>query len=128
MLPVLTEAIRRDLPWDGDFLSRLAAGRPVVPGLAEAIAEGVHTHGDPGPALMAASDLSSDGLAVVVDALLAWAAEQPTDTTPAGKGLVREARVGVDDAALRSLVERVATPAREAALEALEPVVLSAEP
>ena len=127
-IDALADAVAGDLPWDGDFLSRLATGRPAIPGLAEAIAAGIATHGDPSPALIAAHDLDSAELGIVVDALLAWAAGQPIVPSPAGPGLVRESREGVDHAGLSALVDRVPSPARRTALDAVEPLVRSTDP
>jgi len=126
-LDALADAVAADLPWDADFLSRLASGRPPIPGLSAAIVAGIDRHDDPGPALAAAADLDREELEPVGDALLAWASAQPVATTPAGKGLVKESRDGVDHRALRLLVERAPSPERLTTLEAIEPVVRGRE-
>jgi len=122
-LAQLEAAVIRELPWDAGFVARLAAGRPRLPGLGAAMAQQIEAHGDPEPALSAAHDLDDDALAPVVDALLRYAASQPTVQKPAGPGLVRTQREGIDTDALGRLVDRVSTPERRQQLAAVEPVV-----
>lgn len=123
VLDRIDAALARDLPWDADFVARLAAGRPALPSLGAALAAGVARHDDPAPALAAAHELPDDALGPVVDAVLALAARRPEVRRPAGPGLERVAREGVDIDRITPLVARVATPEREAALEAVQPVV-----
>jgi hypothetical protein len=121
----IERALEHELPWDPDFVARLAAGRPPLRGLGPAIARQVAATDDPSPALAAAADLDDDAVGPVVDALLAHAAAQPTVRKPAGRGLVRIERDGVDPHRLAALVQRSPTDARQQALAELEPVVTS---
>lgn len=126
-LDTIDAALARELPWDADFVARLAAGRPRLPRLGAAIARAVRDHDDPAPALAAAHDLDDDALGPVVDAVLALAARRPEVRRPAGPGLERIRREGIDTDRLEPLVARVATPDREAALDRVRPVVRGVE-
>ncbi len=124
VLDVLAAALTRELPWDPDFVARLAAGRPVPVGLVEAIARKLAEEPEePEPAYAAADALPDASLGPVVAALIAHAEGRPTLTSPAGPGLERLHREGVDDRRLATLAQRSGVDAHISAAEDLVPLV-----
>ncbi len=124
VLDVLSAAVARELPWDADFVARLAAGRPAIPGLADAIARELDADpSDADPAYAGADALPERELPVVVEALLRHAEAQPTVRSSAGPGLERLARDGVDDRRLLALAERLADEAQLGRATALAPLI-----
>jgi len=124
VMDALADALGRELPWDPDFVARLAAGRPVPSGLIDAIVRALADHPDDAePAYAGADALPDDALPPVVDALLSHAESRPTSASPAGPGLERIARDGVDDRRLLALAKRGGSEAQVAAAEELAPLV-----
>jgi hypothetical protein len=123
ILGLLEAAVATDLPWDADFLARIAAGDPPVPGLAAAIAHGLAHHDDNEPALAVVEALPAADFAIVVEALLGHAARRPTTTGPAGPGVERVFHEGVDDQRLLALAKRTGDAALIAQAVALEAIV-----
>lgn len=124
VMEALAAALGRELPWDPDFVARLAAGRPVPSGLVDAIVRELEVHPDDAePAYAGADALPDEALPPVVDALLAHAESRPISSSPAGPGLERMARDGVDDRRLLALAKRGGSETQVAAAEELAPLV-----
>jgi hypothetical protein len=101
--PILDRIDPRSAPWSEAALTALAEADPPVPGLAEALLD--HLRADPSDVASAAEALIRLGAgSAATDLVLDAAARAPERTAPAGRGLVRVFREGVDLEGLEPLV------------------------
>lgn len=120
-------AVRGGLPDDPGSLRALAAADPAIPGLGGAFVTSVRA--DPralGDLCAAAAALPSDARRVVAEAVIALAEAADRRTAPHGKGIVREAPLGVDIEAAAPLVASLGDAGLTVRYDAVAPVIRGA--